>query len=65
MEPGAVVVFSYVHLVTEVMIVSILSGTISGRRGILGCILIIIIAGLDVARRDLVRSFTGRMLPHS
>jgi len=51
MAPGAVAIFGYVHLVAEVMITSILSGGAPAWHGMLGCILIL--AGSEVARRDL------------
>jgi drug/metabolite transporter (DMT)-like permease len=51
MAPGAVVIFGYLHLVAQVMITSILSGGAPGWHGTLGCILIL--AGSEVARRDL------------
>jgi drug/metabolite transporter (DMT)-like permease len=49
MEPGAVAVFGYVHLVAQVLVSAILSGGTPGPLGVLGCILIL--AGSAMAPR--------------
>jgi len=52
MEPGAAAAFGFSHFIAEVVIVWVMSGVAPTKLRVLGCILII--AGLEVARRELV-----------